>query len=103
MTRRTMPILLSHFLPSISSRAKTDFMRCSVVAFGAEVLEPEYAGAPARNAANCGGATTRAAGGGAVTAGGCGTTGAGGVVVGGMSRRDRGGGVVEEGTGGVGS
>jgi hypothetical protein len=61
-------------VPNASSKANTDFMRCSAVGFGADE----------RSAANCGGATTRALGGGGATTGGggCGVSmrgGAGGV------------------------
>src|SRR5580700_8511574 len=74
-TRMVIPSLLSQFVPNVSSKANTDFIRCLAAGFGADE----------RSAANCGGATTRALGGGsAITGGGgvCGVSmcgGAGGV------------------------
>src|ERR1700693_5878821 len=65
-TRMVIPSLLSQFVPNVSSKAKTDFMRCSAVGLGADE----------RSAANCGGATTRALGGGSATTGGGGVCGA---------------------------
>src|SRR5438128_820351 len=60
-----MPSLLSQFLPSVSSSAKTDFIRFPAAGFTAG----------ARSEANCGGATTRTAGGACWVEGVCGTTG----------------------------
>src|ERR1700689_4597368 len=48
-----MPSLLSQFVPSVSSRANTDFMRCWAVAFAEED----------RKVANCGASVTGALGG----------------------------------------
>src|ERR1700683_1420368 len=48
-----MPSLLSQFVPSVSSRANTDFMRCCADAFA----EAD------RRVANCGASVTRALGG----------------------------------------
>jgi len=64
---------LSQFVPSVSSRAKTDFIRCWVVALVGEE----------RSDANCGGCTTRAEVGGGGCVGGCGVSVRGTTTVGG--------------------
>src|SRR6202034_3552552 len=72
-TRMMMPSLLSQFVPNVSSRANTDFMRCWAVGLGA--LD--------RSGANCGGSSTRAPAGGGVTRGGNGAC--GGSILGGAA------------------